>query len=307
MLYGGAFCAFGGAVLFGSLLRLRKGPSALLGFAAGAGWSIVWLTRPYESLVPLLFTSAIVLCFVVQDWRKRTWAGTLALLAIAPLGAGGLTALHNRAVTGSFTTLPYVLYQRTYGADRLFIQRVEPTEFGTPELREGLRYNEGIIRARQARPFRYVWTIVERTWKFFLRGWLCLPVLLGLAMLRDRVTIAGATPACRRSPHELPLRVLLSPLLGSLQRRLPPSGDPGTDAAARHGSLPARSVGRVVAAFFVVGALAMVVRGVPIGPILGISDYGETATLPPPRGDSSERQRRAARGLREIRVNSQLL
>jgi hypothetical protein len=37
MLYGGAFCAFGGAVLFGSLLRLRKGPSALLGFAAGVG------------------------------------------------------------------------------------------------------------------------------------------------------------------------------------------------------------------------------------------------------------------------------
>lgn len=278
MLYGGAFCAFGGAVLFGSLLRLRRGPSALLGFAAGVGWSIVWLTRPYESLVPLLFTSAIVLCFVVQDWRKRSWAGTLALLAIAPLGAGGLTALHNRAVTGSFTTLPYVLYQRTHGADTLVFQRVEPTELGTPELREGLRYNEGIIRERRARPFRYVWTIVERTWRFFLRGWLCLPVLLGLAMLRDPVTLAGATMLAGALltsslyhsffPHYWAaysgVLFLLAVRGLAWLPRLKPFGLP---------------IGIAAAAFFVAGTMATVVRAVPIGPILGVSDYGYEAPL----------------------------
>ena len=54
-------------------------------------------------------------------------------------------------------------------------------------------YAEEGRRTRQARPFLYVWTIVDRTWRFFLRGWLWVPVLLGLAMLKDPATIAGAT------------------------------------------------------------------------------------------------------------------
>ena len=111
--HGGAFCAFGGALLFGALARLWKAPSSMLGLTAGLGWGIIWLTRPYESLVPLVFTWAILLARAMRARRWRAWAGTLALLGIAQLGVGGLTALHNRAVTGSFTTLPYELHQRT--------------------------------------------------------------------------------------------------------------------------------------------------------------------------------------------------
>jgi hypothetical protein len=41
-----------------------------------------------------------------------------------------------------------------------------------------------------------------------------------------------------------------------------------------------RPVGKAVAAFFIVGAFATILRAVPIGPILGISDYGDPYTLP---------------------------
>ena len=134
-LHGGALCALGGALLFGALARLWRAPSSLLGLVAGVGWGIVWLARPYESLVPLVFTWAILLARAMRERRWRAWAGTLVLLGVAQLGVGALTALHNRAVTGSFTTLPYVLGQRTYGVPQSPRGQppVEVVGFSTPE------------------------------------------------------------------------------------------------------------------------------------------------------------------------------
>src|SRR5215472_13346841 len=63
--WGGQFCAFGGALLFGALVRLwrtRAGvsPSKLPATVAALGWCIIWLLRPFESVVPfLLFWSVL--------------------------------------------------------------------------------------------------------------------------------------------------------------------------------------------------------------------------------------------------------
>ena len=91
--------------------------------------------------------------------------------------------------------------------------------------------------------------------------------------------VASVILLCRRPPHELStIRsffphywaayggvFLLLAIRGQMRLlQWTPSGRP---------------VGRALAAFFVVGALATIMRAVPIGPILGISDYGEAGSL----------------------------
>lgn len=280
MFYGGALCAFGGALLFGALARLRDGPSAILGLTAGLGWGIVWLTRPYESLVPLVFTWVIVLIRARRERRWRTWAGTLALLGAAQLGVGGLTALHNLAVTGSFMTLPYVLNQRIYGVPQSPLGRppVEATGLKTPEQAATYWTQRRNKERAEAARLGWVGTIVHRAASFFLRGWLYVPVLLGLAMLRDPVTVActvllvGALLTSSFYPSFFPHYwaayggvLFLLAIRGLMRlRQWQPTGRP---------------IGPAIAAFLVVGMLASVVRGVPIAPILGISEYGDADTV----------------------------
>jgi hypothetical protein len=91
--FGGQFCALGGALLVGVLLRFyfastEKPPSRWLALVAGIGWTMTWLTRPFESAILWLLTWA-VLAFLV--WRRkhsvRQWIAPLAILAAVHTGA----------------------------------------------------------------------------------------------------------------------------------------------------------------------------------------------------------------------------
>jgi hypothetical protein len=279
--WGGAFSAFGGALLFGALLRLWKGPSPLLGLTAGFGWGIVWLTRPYESLVPLVFTWAIVLARALQERRRwRAWGGTLALLGLAQLGVGGLTALHNRAVTGSFTMLPYVLSQRTYGVPQSLLGQppIEAPAFKTPEQAAEYRSQRRAKEAADSRPLRHAGAIAASVWAFFVKSWLSVPVIAGLIMLRDPVVLGCVTL--------LAAALLTSSLYGFFLAHYWGAYAGVFILLALRGLMrfeqwqpSGRPIGRAAAAFFLVGTLATILSAVPIGPILGISDYGYVAPL----------------------------
>ena len=69
--WGGSFCAFGGTLLCGALLRLRMRPSTALAMIAAAGWSIIWLTRPFESILPFVIFVAAIAFFVVRSVNNR--------------------------------------------------------------------------------------------------------------------------------------------------------------------------------------------------------------------------------------------
>lgn len=279
-LWGGAFGAAAGAVLFGALLRLRTGPSPLLGLTAGAGWGILWLVRPYESLVPLVFTWTVLLAHALRGRRWRSWVVTLGLLALAQLGAGGLTALHNRAVTGSWMTLPYVHSQRLYGVpvSPLWQSTIEVTEFATREQAAVYEWHRTLKASAESRPFRYAGMIVDDAWRFFLGAWLCVPALVALVLLRDpvvaasRIVLAGALLTSALIPFFWPhywaayggLFLLL--VIRGLMR-------------LQDWQPVGRPLGPALAAFFVVGALATVLHAVPLGPLLGVSDYGYVAPL----------------------------
>ena len=119
----------------------------------------------------------------------------------------------------------------------------------------------------------------SRTPIFFLKEWLYVPALVDLATLGDPVMVTSAillggallSSSLFHSvfPHYWAAYTSVIVLLAirGLMRvwQWQPSGRP---------------VGKAVAAFFIVGAFATILRAVPIGPILGISDYGDPYTLP---------------------------
>ena len=280
-LWGGAFAAAGGAVLLGALLRLDRAPTPGLGLAAGLGGGIVWLCRPYESTVLLAVSWAFLSARAARDRpRRRAWGRALAVFGAAQLGVLALTALHNQAVTGSFTTLPYLLSQRTYGVpQRLIVQPpADAPGLATPEQADMYRLQRETWEAVRAQPLRHARRIAEMAWEFYVKAWLSVPVLVGLLWPADRVGRLCATL--------LAGAFLTSALYGSFNAHywaayggvfmlLAIRGARRVQRWAPSG----RPVGQAAVALFVAGALTGVLHGVPLGPILGITDYGYVMPL----------------------------
>ena len=113
--WGGAFSAAAGCLVFGALPRLRHGPRTRDAVLLGVGLGMHLLTRPYESV--FLFLGVVL--FFVPVLRKREEVRKLArvapdvvLVLIAPIA---IMLFQNKAVTGSWTTLPEMLSQYQYG------------------------------------------------------------------------------------------------------------------------------------------------------------------------------------------------
>jgi len=128
--WGGAVAASAGCLVFGSLPRLRakwRNRDAVL---LGVGLGVQMLTRPFESVLLALCVIlyfAPVLIHRIEGPRiakALVKAMTIALLAAAP--AIALTLFHNRAVTGSWTTLPYSLSRYQYGVPTTFTVQPNP-------------------------------------------------------------------------------------------------------------------------------------------------------------------------------------
>jgi len=124
--WGGAVAASAGCLVFGSLPRLRSGWRRRDAALLGAGVGVHMLTRPFE-------TALLVLCVLLyfaplvirgREWRGLAQATVIALLAAVP--AVAITLLHDRAATGSWTTLPYMLSRYQYGVPTTFTLQPNP-------------------------------------------------------------------------------------------------------------------------------------------------------------------------------------
>jgi hypothetical protein len=116
--WGGALAATAGCLVFGALPRLRQAPRVRDGALLGAGLGIHLMVRQFESVFLLLAVGAYLLPQIREVLRSRAWSAWMrpaaaAALAIAP--AILLTLGQNKAVTGSWTTLPEQLSQYEYG------------------------------------------------------------------------------------------------------------------------------------------------------------------------------------------------
>jgi hypothetical protein len=108
--WGGALTAVAGCLVFGAIPRLWKMPRGRDAALLGAGLGIQVLTRPFESVILGVAIAAPVLLLMRRLPRRMTAIG---LLALSP--AFALTLLQNKAVTGSWTTIPYMLSRYQYG------------------------------------------------------------------------------------------------------------------------------------------------------------------------------------------------
>lgn len=191
---GGAFAAFGGALLFGALCRLRESPRPALGAVAGLGWGVVWLVRPFESVLLLALAWGAILAFAFRGSRSwREWGGTAALVLVCQLAAVSVSALHNRAVTGSCTVMPYHLNQRYNGVPQTFagIPPIAPPAFRFAESASLYWFERGLKDQVERAPALQLARVPFYVWGFFATPWYTLPLLALLLQCQDREVAAG--------------------------------------------------------------------------------------------------------------------
>jgi hypothetical protein len=118
--WGGSLAGVAGCLVFGALPRLRAGGGARFGALAGLGIGLHWLTRPYETI----FLVLSVLLFLLPSWRALAKPAAVAVIILLP--AIALSLLQNKQVTGSWTTLPYMLSSYQYGVPAAFTWEKNP-------------------------------------------------------------------------------------------------------------------------------------------------------------------------------------
>lgn len=124
--WGGAVTAVSGCLVFGALPRLRDHPRQRDALLLGLGLALHLITRPYEFI--FLFLSAAL--WFLPELRAPSRALSLARLlpevAFVLLPAVALVAAQNKAVTGSWTTMPEMLSQYQYGVPSAFTFEPNP-------------------------------------------------------------------------------------------------------------------------------------------------------------------------------------
>jgi hypothetical protein len=134
--WGGMLPAAGGCLVFGALPRIAEYQRTRDCVLLGAGIAIHLLTRPFES---------VFLCLAVVTYlRPKHWK-SISIAVLIALPAAGITLLQNKAVTGSWTTLPYALSQQQYGvpAALTFLPTPQPTLPLTPQQELDYRMQSG--------------------------------------------------------------------------------------------------------------------------------------------------------------------
>ena len=116
--WGGGVSACAGCLVFGSLPRLKRGRRYAI--LLGTGLALQLLTRPFETLL----LGLCVVAWLVLDSRSR--AAHVFLAGIPLAAALALTLTQNKAVTGQWTTLPYMLSRYQYGVPTTFTWQPNP-------------------------------------------------------------------------------------------------------------------------------------------------------------------------------------
>ena len=145
--WGGALPAMAGCLVFGALPRLRQNARTRDAVLLAVGLALHWLTRPYESL----FLFLAVALYFAPSWREwRRLAKVAPEAALILVTAGAITLFHNKAVTGSWTTLPEALSQQQYGvpAALTFQSNPVPSRELTPQQALDYRMQLGFRGSR---------------------------------------------------------------------------------------------------------------------------------------------------------------
>ena len=187
--WGGALSAIAGCLVFGSLPRLKQeGPwdsaKARNAVLLGAGVGLQVLTRPFEAVLLGVCLIPVLVLLRSDFWR----ISRMALVALLPVLA--VTLLHDKAVTGSWTTLPYMLSRYQYGVPTTFtFQRIpQPHRELTQEQRLDFEAQKDVHGDSPETLGRYLGRLAGRVrfFRFFFLAPLYVALLFFVPSLRER-------------------------------------------------------------------------------------------------------------------------
>jgi hypothetical protein len=190
---GGAVSGIGGALLIGSLPRLKRDDSRPFhAFLFGVGMAILMNTRPFEGAV----LSAAALMYLAPSLLRRVRKHPIHVVKTVLWPAGAVllcgvlfTGFYSLRVTGSPFRMPYQVNRDTYGwPENLGFLAPKKVVLRDPVLKEmyaiEVRHHE-IYSA----PDRFIDNLGVRlfdNWTFFIGGVLTVPLLFLPWVLRDR-------------------------------------------------------------------------------------------------------------------------
>ena len=211
--WSGSVQLLGGALLFGGTFRVVAPGSSLRTIIFNAtivalGASLLSISRPFEGLFCCLVCGGIFVRWIWQLARDRdNLIGKLVALVIPVVivGAGAIAfqGINNKAVTGSYTTLPYREHSKQYSATPLAIWQPvkEVREYNLPRMEklyvEWSRKRH--IEARSAAGFTFLARVkLNLLTRFFpfVGGFCLLTVPFMMGKRRKWLCFAAVTIGC---------------------------------------------------------------------------------------------------------------
>jgi hypothetical protein len=122
--HAGAIAALGGALVLGSMPRLKKSASVPLGVVMMTGFIILALSRPFEGLllaVPVLLALGVRAFLARDQLSKGVIMRCVALPAALGVGAVVWLGYYDHRAFGNPLTLPYTVGRATYATAPYFI------------------------------------------------------------------------------------------------------------------------------------------------------------------------------------------
>ena len=190
--WGGAVAAVGGALALGALARILRKPDWRLTVVMGAGFAILFHSRPYEGGVLGLAIGAALLVRLAGKGapdRKEVLRQVALPLALLMAALGAASAWYFYSVTGNPLVLPYALDRQTMTLAPHFIWQLP---------RPAPLYNNAVMRG-----FYTIWEMhsydlarnslrtdlplkLAAFWRFYFGPLLTLPLVAALLLWRNR-------------------------------------------------------------------------------------------------------------------------
>ena len=144
--FGGAMAAIGGALLVGSLARMRRKPSTVQAALFVLGLAILANSRPMEGfLFALPMTIGLLVMAMRAGDQRKLWLRHVVLPgALLLVFVVGWMGYYNLRGTGHITTMPYIVNQARYHFSKpLLFQKPYPLgHYNHPEMRAFYIFHE---------------------------------------------------------------------------------------------------------------------------------------------------------------------
>lgn len=201
--WGGAAAAIGGALVLGTLPRIKRQPRVRYAFLIAIGLAVLANTRPYEGFLLSLPVAAALFAWMLgkegpplQVSLRRIVVPVCLVLTITSIAMG----FYFWRVTGSPFRMPYQVNRDTYSIARYFYGQAPNL---SPVYHHKVMQDFYLNEYRRYRDARTLWGFTKETGRKFLYTWalyigpvLTIPLVSLPWILRDRrirwLVIAGA-------------------------------------------------------------------------------------------------------------------